>query len=198
MVAMLMCGVSMLLAVAILISSFHLGGSARRLSIMAAVIAVISLMLAWRVAGFVEASNAIRDDARQVAASNRRVEAELRQLALFSGAHAEGGSEQILTHLLARQADQQLSAQNNVASSTVALEWSHPKPLTKREVLQRLDLIYAARAPGNSVPEGSEGEAVPLLWLNEQLKSYRFDWRLRKDVSGTLVPVAAPTEDSEL
>jgi len=150
-VAMLMCGASMLLAVVIVISAFHLGGAARRLSIMAAAIAVISLALAWRVAGFVEASNAIRDDARQVAASNRRIEAELRQLAVFSGVHGEGDAEGVLNRLLARQAEQQLAAQNNVASPTTALEWSRPRALSRREVLDRLDLIYAARASGNAV-----------------------------------------------
>ncbi len=180
----------MLLALAIMISSFHFGRPGRPIAAMAALIALIILALAFRIIEFVEASNAVRDDSRQLAATARSVETDLRRLALAEGVPAAGNSQQLLIQLIARRAERELAAQNAVAGSEASPSGDvlRPSQLSRADVLERLGRIYLAKSTGTDI----DGAAAPAAWVNEQLESYGFDWRVKEGGSGKYQVIAAP------
>lgn len=186
----------MLLALAILISSFHFGRPGRPIAAMAALIALIVLALAFRITEFVEASNAVRDDSRQLAATARSVEADLRRLALAEGVPATGNSQQLVVQLLARRAERELTAQNASAgtSSVPSGDVLRPSQLSRSEVLERLSRIYIAKSTGSEI----NGAAAPAAWINEQLESYGFDWRIKDGGDGKYQVIAAPAPSETL
>ncbi len=190
MIAMLMCGGSMLLAIAIMISSFHFGRPGRPIAAMAALIALIVLALAFRITEFVEASNAVRDDSRQLAATARSVETDLRRLALAEGVPATGNAQQLLVQLLARRAERELAAQNAVAGSEAPASGDvlRPSQLSRTDVLERLGRIYLAKSTGSDIG----GATAPAAWVNEQLEAYGFDWRVKDGGNGKYQVIAAP------
>lgn len=180
----------MLLAIAIMISSFHFGRPGRPIAAMAALIALIVLALAFRITEFVEASNAVRDDSRQLAATARSVEADLRRLAIAEGVPATGNSQQLLVQLLARRAERELAAQNAVARSEAVPDGDalRPSQLSQTDVLERLGRIYLAKATGSEIG----GAPAPADWINEQLETYGFDWRVKDGGNGKYQVIAAP------
>ncbi|MFZ5707924.1 MAG: hypothetical protein ACOY5R_21920 [Pseudomonadota bacterium] len=173
-----------------MISSFHFGRPGRPIAAMAALIALIVLALAFRITEFVEASNAVRDDSRQLAATARSVEADLRRLALAEGVPATGNSQQLLVQLLARRAERELAAQNAVARSEAVPDGDalRPSQLSQTDVLERLGRIYLAKATGSEIG----GAPAPAAWVNEQLETYGFDWRVKDGGNGKYQVIAAP------
>lgn len=157
---------------------------------MAALIALIVLALAFRITEFVEASNAVRDDSRQLAATARSVEADLRRLALAEGVPATGNAQQLLVQLLARRAERELAAQNIPAGAELPPSGDalRPSQLSRTDVLERLGRIYLARSTGAEV----DGAAAPAAWVNEQLESYGFDWRVKDGGNGRYQVIEAP------
>ena len=196
MVTMLLCGASMMLAIVIMLSSFHLGRPGKRLALLAGVIAMTSLAVAWRVAKYVEASNAVRADGEQLARQARRVDADLRELATSLGAPVRGDTEQLLVQIIAHRAQQELALQNRAEAAERPAIWAQPDPLSKPQVLVRLNRIYAAKLPaGEDVIVMSE---PPVAWLNQQLVNYGFDWRVREGKGGKLEPILAVSTEPAL
>lgn len=186
----------MLLAIAIMISSFHFGRPGRPIAAMAALIALIVLALAFRITEFVEASNAVRDDSRQLAATARSVEADLRRLAIAEGVPATGNAQQLLVQLLARRAERELAAQNPSGDTDTAPagEALRPSQLSRTEILERMGRIYLAKSTGSEV----ESVAAPADWINEQLEAYGFDWRVKDGGNGRYQVIAAPVPTETL